>query len=335
MPGTGRYKLYGSNGSPYSMKLRAILRYRRIPHDWVLRTDRNISDLASVKPQLIPVLRYPEDGSLHVDSTPIALDLETRHPEGRSILPEDPVHAFLCHLIEDMADEWLPKAMFWYRWARPDDIEYAGYWIADDMFPDAVGKARDDCARRFATRQIDRMAMVGSTAENAPIIEASYLRLLDLLKEHVGHHRYLFGSRPSLADFAIFGQLRPMAQDPTAMAIMRDRAQRVESWVRQLDDASGLEGDWLGSAEPLPAATVGLLQMADDLYLPFLAANAEAAASGQDTFSMTLDGRPYGQAVFGYQAKCLVALRARFQEVSEEARTQIVAYIPQSENLLK
>ncbi|MDH3232754.1 MAG: glutathione S-transferase N-terminal domain-containing protein [Alphaproteobacteria bacterium] len=316
----GRYRLYGTNGSPYSVKLRAILRYRRLPFDWILRTERNNDLVVHVRPAVIPILQFPEDGHFQSDSTPLAYLLEERHSGARSIVPDDPGHAFLSHLIEDFADEWMTKPLFWYRWARDVDVAYSRLWIADDFFPDQKGDARKAVADGFAQRQIGRMALVGCTQENAPIIEASYERVLGLLEPHVGLHDYLFGSRPALADFGLFGQLMTLAQDVTPQAIMRDRAQRVESWVRQLDDASGIEGEWLSAEAPLPEATQGLLRLIGEIYLPFLAANAKAFEAGLETVTLDLLGVPYRQAPFKYQVKCLADLRQRFQALHGAAK---------------
>jgi len=318
-----RYRLIGSNGSPYSMKLRAILRYRRLPHDYVLRTTRNRADTADVKPQLLPMLRFPGEERYRVDSTPLAYALEERHAE-RSILPTDPAHAFLSHLIEDMADEWLTKAMFHYRWAYAADIDYASHWIADDSNPDARGAARDAVAKAFADRQIGRMALVGCTPANAPVIEETYLRVLDILETHVGLHDYLFGGRPALADFGLFGQLKTLATDPTPMAVMRRRAPRTENWVRQLDDASGVEGEWSDSLSP---AATALLRFCGEVYLPFLLANARAVDRGEGRVSLTLLGRTYSQDAFPYQAKCLIELRRGLGDLGGAARDRALSIL--------
>ena len=91
-----------------------------------------------------------------------------------------------------------------------------------------IGEASDE--------QISRMAILGATAENKPLLEESYLRVLAAFEPHVGMTRYLFGSRPSLADFAWFGQLSEMATDPTPMRIMRKLAPFTDHWVRRLDE---------------------------------------------------------------------------------------------------
>ncbi len=320
---TEPYRLIGSNGSPYSRKLRAILRYRRLPYIWVLRTERNQASFADLRPPLIPVLETPDGGQRLVDTTPIAYMLEKRHPGHRSVMPEDPARAFLSHLIEDMADEWLTKAMFHYRWAYDADIHYASHWIADDFFPDRSGEARNAAARDFAQRQIERMPLVGCTPENASIIEASYYRIIECLETHVGAYWFLFGTRPALADFGLYGQLQTLATDPTSQTIMRTSAQRTESWVRQMDDGSGIEGEWYAPDAPLPDATAQLIRFCGEVYLPFLAANAHAAENGAQDFGLELLGRPYRQATFGYQVKCLAELRRQVAALDANAGERV------------
>lgn len=315
-----RYGLIGGNASPYSQKMRAAMLYRRLPFDWILRSEKNDYLLKDLRPVLVPVLRLPEDGSLHLDSTKLIYMLEERHSE-RSLIPENPAHAFLTHLIEDMADEWVTKMMFHYRWAYDPDIHYASYWIADDRSASAADEARDKFAKMFATRQIGRMPLVGCTPENLPVIEEGYHFIIATIRDHVasGGAVYLFGDRPSLAEFGLYGQLRTLSVDPTPQSIMRKEAQRTESWLRQLDDASGVEGDWL-EGDDLPAATKALITYTADVYLPFLAANAKATVAGEESFSIEIAGKSYSQGVFKYQVKCLNDLQARYASLSGSAK---------------
>lgn len=322
------YRVIGVTASPYSVKMRAILRYRRIPHIWVIRTPEEEARLKDVQPLLMPVVEYP-DGSFRTDSTPIALDLEERHPGDRSILPDSPGDAFLALLIEDMADEWLTKPMFHYRFAYAADRRYGPHWVIDDRRPDlADGGAFEDALQAFLDRQSGRMALVGCTPENAPVIEASYHRLLAIMERHVRREGFLFGSRPSLADFGLFGMLKTLDTDPTPMAIMRAEAPHTEHWVRRIDDASGVDGAWRGGP-PSPWVT-DLLRMAGDVYLPFLEANLAAVEAGDDAFATEIEGRPYSQGVFKYQAKCWRTLRAAYARLDAAERDRIAPLLDET-----
>ncbi len=316
------YRIIGGLGSPYSMKMRAIFRYRRIPHVWIQQTPETREETAGIRPPVIPIIQYP-DGTYHNDSTPMIYDLEARHA-GRSVVPEDESQAFLAHLLEDMADEWATKMMFHYRWFRERDQRQMSEWLA---FDSAMGKGLDgirEFAALFRERQVGRMALVGCTEHNRPLIEATCTEIFSLLDAHVTEEAFLFGGRPSLADFSFMGQFSQLAVDPTPCEKMRAEAPYLFRWLMQMDDLSGFEGGpWRAPEKRLSHAVLELLRMAGSVYFPFLEANAKAAEAGEETFRFEALGMAYEQGTFRYQVKCLSELRRRYAGLSESARKRL------------
>jgi glutathione S-transferase len=316
------YTLHGIDPSPYSLKMRAILRYRRIPFVWNgVGNPRDIAMAANLPP-VIPVLKFP-DGRLMNDSTPLASALEREHPGQRSIIPDDPVQAYLSDLLEDFGDEWATKIMFHYRWYYEADRKFAQAWVIDSRDPVMPDPARRAAMQAFNDRQVGRMAMVGCTEANRPVLEDSYRFILDTLDSHVRRLPFLFGSCPSLADFGLFGQLAILAVDPTPLALMRERATDLYCWLLRLDDASGVEGAWNNAATPLSDTVKALLKHCGATYLPFLAANLKALQEGKAEVALDIQGRRYAQAPFRYQAKCYDALRKKLAALPADVRERL------------
>lgn len=311
------YTLYGALGSPYSMKMRAVLRYRRLPHRWRHGTEAQ-SAQGKVKAPVIPILEYP-DGHFANDSTPLIYDLERRHRD-RSIVPPDPARAFLAHLIEDFADEWLTKAMFGYRWLREVDQVQVSRWLAFDRMTGGGIVQSQAAAEIFRARQVGRMEIVGCTEANFPLIEASTRAVLAALEAHVTDRHCLFGTRPSLAEFGLYGQVSQLGADPTPEAMLRRDYPYVLRWLLHIDDMSGIEGDWDAPEAPLAPAATALLAVIGSVYSPFLLGNAAALAAGAESFEFDAMGHRYRQGTFKYQAKCLADLRARFESLPAGAR---------------
>jgi len=306
--------IVGAPGSPYSRKLRAVLRYRRIPFVWVQAQGPESRHLPRPRVELLPqLILRGKNGELEarVDSTPLIRELESLHP-GRSVIPPDPAVAYLDALLEDYADEWLTKAMFHYRWVYPADIAKASAILPRWRRTDQSESAALALGKVFADRQIGRLGVVGSNATTGPVIEESYKRLLRLLAAQLELSRFVLGGRPGATDFALFGQLTQLASfDPTPTAVALEIAPRVMAWVEVFDDLSGLEPadrQWV-TRDAIPETLRALLGEVGRVYVPFLLANADALARGAERVECTIDGRPWVQQPFPYQGKCLQWLR--------------------------
>ena len=309
-------ELMGAPGSPYTRKMLAALRYRHIPYQVEWQSLRSIKDpeqggeRPAAKVGLLPTFYLPDENGEIVavtDSSPLIRRFEKQF-DGRHIVPSDPVLQFLNTLIEDYADEWLTKAMFHYRWHYAADIKKAGSILPRWSALSASDEVIAPLSKMISERQISRLSYVGSNETTKPVIEKSFLRFLEIFNAHLTETPYLFGARPSSADFAIYGQLTCLALfDPTPQAIITENFPRIYAWTETMEDLSGLpvsDDDWL-DASALPDTLKAMMDEIGRIYLPYLKANAEAVRSGAEQMETMVDGQPWTQNPFTYQAKCL------------------------------
>jgi len=323
-----RLALKGAPGSPYTRKMVALLRYRRIPYQLLIATPEVEAVLPKAKVGLLPTFYFPDEhGGVEpvVDSSPIIRVLEDHYP-GRSVIPEDPVVAFIDYLLEDYADEWLTKAMFHYRWYYQDDIEMAGSVLPRWRNLSATEAELAPISKFIRERQISRLYVVGSNDTTAPVIEESYQRFLDLFRAHMVNGPFLLGSRPGSGDFGVYGQLTQLAQfDPTPRAETLARAPQVFAWVDVMEDLSGLDvesASWFERNE-IPDTLQALLTEVGRVYVPALLANAAAVEAGSAQVETEIAGKPWVQQPFPYQARCLQWLRQEYVRLDGEDRSAV------------
>ena len=247
-------QLIGLPPSPYTRKMVSLLRYRRIPYSIIWGDpSAQLSERGIAKPKisLLPTFLLPDEaGDLQAvcDSTPIIRRLEAE-VQGRSAIPTDPALAFIDYLLEDFADEWCTKYMFHYRWHQAVDADNAGTLLPLNQKVDMGVEQLNQFKPYITDRQVGRLHVVGSNGVTAPVIDASYRRLLAAMELHLEQQPYLLGKRPAASDFALYGQFTQLVGfDPTPRAIAHEISPRTVAWTGLMEDQCGLDpkdDDWV------------------------------------------------------------------------------------------
>ena len=316
-------RLIGITMSPYSLKVRSYLRYKQIPFEWIDRNRKNEALFQQyARVQLIPLVLFSDDDSMQ-DSTPIIERLEAQHVEP-SIHPEEPAARFISELVEEFGDEWCNKLMFQYRWGPKEDARSAAERISAVMMPDLPLRLLRPLLVPFMIRRmVPRMAFAGANETNAPHLERSWFRTVELLENHLQGRAYLFGGRPAFGDFGVWGNFNQAYSDPTCGRHLRAHAPAVVRWIERMDSPAD-EGEFEPLASLMPSLGPLLREQVAGRFLPWTLANARALSAGQAETSLEFDGKPYVQKTFKYHVWSLGQLREKFNRVSGDGALQEV-----------
>jgi glutathione S-transferase len=266
---SGPYRVYGLNQSFFTRKLTGYFDYKGIP--WVLRRfgGMNPTVTAAGWPGGIPAVQNP-DGVFMWDSTAVIHHLELLFPE-RGVLPPDPVQRFLCYVIEDVADEWLYRAAVGSRWFFAENGSVGGYELAREISPEIPAPCDQVFAmvRAHMTRSCPPMGVTEETI--GAWIDEVLKPWLRVLGAHVEQRPFLFGERPSLADFAVFGgNAAHLLNDPLCRRWTEAEGPAVVKHThRLLEPEPDTFGNWANPTE-LPETLIALLADLGRLYLPWV-----------------------------------------------------------------
>ena len=324
-------KLLGHLGSPYSRKFRAFLRYKQIPFEFIRSQTEEADLLPKSKIPIVPAVYFPDESYAtgHTDSTPLIRKIDKSYPN-RVTLPTDPAVSFLNDVLEDFADEWVVKAMFHYRW-KYDEVHNSEYLMLA-CHPNMDENLMKMLANNFAKRQIDRLdKVVGVNDTTSPLVEEGYTKVLAIYNSIIKERKFLLGSRPSSADFSFFGQYAQLVNlDPTPSKLALEYAPRMKAWCDVMDDLSGInvfEDSWITRKDLENSIHhKELLAYINNIYIPFLKANAEAANAGEKEFSVELQGFSWKQNTFPYQVKCLKQLQSTWTNLSDDQKDFVKSF---------
>jgi len=126
-------KLRGASISYFTGKMENYFRLKGIPYqleamNFPSEVKRNQQRVGISQ---MPVVGLP-DGRWMTDSTMMIQWFEGEYPQN-PVVPEDPVLAYICYLLEDWADEWWWRPAMHYRWYYDEGARFASGHLAREV----------------------------------------------------------------------------------------------------------------------------------------------------------------------------------------------------------
>lgn len=242
-------RLYGWPNSPFTAKVRGFLRHKNLPFDEITPTAWQFRKKIKKKigRYMIPVAQHPDLGLLQ-DSYEIITRLDRYHNgevHGRqkfhcgvhhSFIPHSPKQRFVCKLLEAFADIWFIPTALHTRWnTTKENSVHMKKEFGRLALPGYPTFAQKYAGERIGDAMAAYLPIFGVDEVTKPGFEEFIQYLLGALEKHLSKSNYLFGGRPSLADFAIMGPLYAHTwRDPhSGWREIVERHSHVTEWMHK------------------------------------------------------------------------------------------------------
>jgi len=230
---------------------------------------------------VVPVLQTP-DGRIIQDTADIIAEIETAFPEP-SVMPDGPIQRFASLLMQVFGDQWLVLPAMHYRWNYNEDWIFTEFGRTTAI--DAPANEHYAIGEKIGERFRAMVPMLGISETTIPGIESSYEAFLAEFSAHLEQFEYVFGDRPSLADFTLIGPLYAhLYRDPESRKTMERVAPRVARWVERTISGQDHQGDLIDN-DTIPNTLFPIFKRHSAEHMPVLEATNRLFAQWSETAS--------------------------------------------------
>lgn len=341
------YKFYGWQASYFAGKVRGYIKYKQLDFE---EKEINIFDwrkiAKSTSRMAMPAIESKE-GEWFCDTPLIIEEFEKRHPTP-SILTKTPIQTFVAELIQNWFDDcWLVVGLH-SRWSYPENWEKLNKDEGGKTFLPFTPKfIRDKVVDKFFKQNMSQhLPNQGIVPETYTLIERWTENILDILDAHFAKHGYLFGERPTVADFGLFGPMfGHLNRDPWPKRAWLDPRPNLQKWVEKMARGEQTSGELYPNDE-IPPSIMPMVSIILKEFMPLMQDTAneikkivkeKGLESGRSLPRATtkldydmLDGT-YSRGSFTYSVWRMQRIQKMMNEFSEQDKDKLTAWLTEQD----
>ena len=380
------FYLWGVIASPYQLKMQALLDYAE--HSWsrcpaqsgrlsnmalMLKLQhakrmKKVQRFTGFTPELDEYPSVPfytlDKKTFYYDSSSLAYHLD-QHPQCHEapLIPEDPLLAFICTLIDEAFDEFGLYMVHHNRWVVSAQTNLMGVTTAEEFSHLLPAFIASKMSEKLPKRQVRRCPYLFSVAPagfdagvepelTAPgkdgfppthdLLNQAWRKYLAALEQVLAKQPYLLGDRFTLADASAYGQLSMNFIDGVANDLLAQLAPVSHNWLRSIErgEHKGVRGALYLSDE-----LQGLLTVIDETFVSLMLQNSAAHTAavadgetlynekafdrGRSLYAGQLMGQGFKAAVKTFQVKVWKDLQNSWAKLHASDRKTLGSQLPE------